>query len=117
MEALNLPRPAWMTEDLVMLEDQARRAREAGRGGREEGTGDEGDRALADHLKEMVWSVTGVDHRLLGQVEAALGRLEHGDYGVCTGCNEPIAVKRLQAAPWVERCLSCQEDEETRGVA
>ena len=25
MEALNLPRPAWMTEDLVMLEDQARR--------------------------------------------------------------------------------------------
>jgi acyl-CoA dehydrogenase len=25
MEALNLPRPAWMTEDLVMLEEQARR--------------------------------------------------------------------------------------------
>jgi len=25
MEALNLPRPAWMTEDLIMLEDQARR--------------------------------------------------------------------------------------------
>ncbi len=25
MDALNIPRPAWMTEDLVMLEDQARR--------------------------------------------------------------------------------------------
>ena len=25
MEALNLPRPVWMTEDLVMLEEQARR--------------------------------------------------------------------------------------------
>jgi acyl-CoA dehydrogenase len=25
MDALNLPRPAWMTEDLVLLEDQARR--------------------------------------------------------------------------------------------
>jgi len=25
MDSLNLPRPAWMTEDLVMLEDQARR--------------------------------------------------------------------------------------------
>ena len=25
MEALNLPRPPWMTEDLVMLEEQARR--------------------------------------------------------------------------------------------
>ncbi len=25
MEALNVPRPAWMTEDLVLLEEQARR--------------------------------------------------------------------------------------------
>ena len=25
MNALNLPRPAWMTEDLVLLEEQARR--------------------------------------------------------------------------------------------
>ena len=25
MTALNLPRPAWMTEDLVLLEEQARR--------------------------------------------------------------------------------------------
>ncbi|HWT31067.1 MAG TPA: hypothetical protein VN240_08600, partial [Propylenella sp.] len=25
MDVLNLPRPAWMTEDLVLLEDQARR--------------------------------------------------------------------------------------------
>jgi acyl-CoA dehydrogenase len=24
MDALNLPRPAWITEDLVLLEDQAR---------------------------------------------------------------------------------------------
>ena len=25
MDALDLPRPAWMTEDLVLLEEQARR--------------------------------------------------------------------------------------------
>ena len=25
MDALNLPRPSWMTEDLVLLEEQARR--------------------------------------------------------------------------------------------
>ena len=25
MDALNLPRPAWMSEDLVLLEEQARR--------------------------------------------------------------------------------------------
>ena len=25
MDVLNLPRPAWMTEDLVLLEEQARR--------------------------------------------------------------------------------------------
>jgi DnaK suppressor protein len=65
----------------------------------------------------MVWSVGGADQRLLTQVEAALGRFQRGQYGTCTGCGEPIALKRLQAAPWVERCLPCQEQEEARGVA
>jgi DnaK suppressor protein len=100
-----------------LLDEQARRARVAGRGGPGEGAGDEGDRALADHLKEMVFSVGDVDSRLLTQVEGALARLQRGEYGVCTFCGEPIAVKRLQAAPWVERCLPCQEQEESRGAA
>ena len=49
------------------------------------------------------------DFRLLRQVEAALDRLRHGTFGICGGCQEEIAPKRLRAIPWATRCVSCQE--------
>ena len=52
------------------------------------------------------------DFRLLRQVEAALDRLRGGTFGVCEGCEEEIAPKRLQAIPWATYCVSCQEEAE-----
>ena len=31
---------------------------------------------------------------------------------MCVDCEEPIAAKRLQAVPWAERCVNCQEAHE-----
>ena len=36
-------------------------------------------------------------------------RIEHGSYGVCLECEEPISPKRLKAIRWAERCIICQE--------
>ena len=47
--------------------------------------------------------------RLLAQVEAALERLDRGEYGVCQACGRPIEAERLEALPAAERCRSCQE--------
>jgi DnaK suppressor protein len=44
----------------------------------------------------------------LAQIEAALQRLDTGHFGLCADCAEPIAAQRLQAQPWVSRCLDCQ---------
>ena len=30
-------------------------------------------------------------------------------HGTCLACENPISVKRLQAVPWAELCLHCQE--------
>ena len=49
------------------------------------------------------------DFRLLRQVETALDRLRDGTFGICQGCQEEIAPKRLQAIPWATRCVPCQE--------
>ena len=49
------------------------------------------------------------DFRLLRQVETALDRLRDGTFGICEGCQEEIAPKRLRAIPWATRCVSCQE--------
>jgi DnaK suppressor protein len=40
--------------------------------------------------------------------EAALQRLEHGSYGDCADCGEPIALQRLLAQPAAQRCAACQ---------
>jgi sigma-B regulation protein RsbU (phosphoserine phosphatase) len=45
--------------------------------------------------------------RLLGEVDAAIGRMDKGTYGLCEGCNEPISPERLIADPLVHFCLDC----------
>lgn len=44
---------------------------------------------------------------LLRQIDAALGRLEQGDYGYCVKCGEEIAEARLEAAPATPFCQRC----------
>ncbi len=46
---------------------------------------------------------------LLDRIDSALEKLEHGSYGVCEGCGQPISLARLTAVPYAARCLSCQQ--------
>jgi DnaK suppressor protein len=41
------------------------------------------------------------------RVARALAKLEEGSYGRCDACGEPIAVKRLRAAPESVLCIDC----------
>jgi RNA polymerase-binding protein DksA len=50
----------------------------------------------------------------LREIEAALGRIEAGEYGQCMDCEEPIDVRRLQAHPAALRCARCQQSFETQ---
>ena len=43
----------------------------------------------------------------LRKVQAALERLDHGAYGICLRCQEPIERRRLAALPEADRCASC----------
>jgi DnaK suppressor protein len=43
------------------------------------------------------------------KIRVALERLAAGDYGICEGCEEEIAQKRLTAMPFATRCRTCQE--------
>jgi RNA polymerase-binding transcription factor DksA len=44
----------------------------------------------------------------LEEIDEALARLEHGRYGVCARCGQPIAPRRLQALPAAALCVRCQ---------
>jgi DnaK suppressor protein len=50
------------------------------------------------------------------QIEAALERIDAGQFGRCIDCDEPIERERLDAVPWAVRCTIDQEEfEHSRG--
>jgi DnaK suppressor protein len=44
----------------------------------------------------------------LGDIEAALERLDAGTYGQCADCGVTIPPARLNAYPTAKRCIDCQ---------
>ena len=59
--------------------------------------------------RDLVVSLLNHDTQMSRRLKGALQRMEEGTYGVCLACEESIGVKRLQALPWAEFCLRCQE--------
>ena len=45
--------------------------------------------------------------RELQAIDAALGRIESGTYGICFGCKEEISEERLEAVPYATKCRNC----------
>ena len=43
----------------------------------------------------------------LRRIEAALRRLDEGEYGYCITCGDEIATKRLEFDPSVSTCIDC----------
>jgi DnaK suppressor protein len=70
---------------------------------------DEGDLSQQHHEEWIFLNRNTIDMKLLREVSDALVRIEHGTYGVCAECEEPISAKRLDALPWARYCVTCQE--------
>ncbi|THG28164.1 molecular chaperone DnaK [Naasia lichenicola] len=43
----------------------------------------------------------------LVEIDRAQERIRQGGFGICAACFAPIAVARLEARPWADRCVSC----------
>ena len=74
-----------------------------------EATQDPADMAANAYTKELMMSMSTNDRQLLELIDAALYRIEDGQYGKCVHCGEPILEKRLEAVPWARHCLRCQD--------
>ncbi|HUA83331.1 MAG TPA: TraR/DksA C4-type zinc finger protein [Bryobacteraceae bacterium] len=44
------------------------------------------------------------------RLRAAIDRVDNGTYGICLECEAEIAPNRLEAIPWAELCIRCQEN-------
>jgi DnaK suppressor protein len=70
---------------------------------------DVADRAVNSATKEFLFRQAHDRHRMLQLVEAALGRIRDGSFGECLACGGLIGLKRLEAVPWTEYCVACQD--------
>jgi DnaK suppressor protein len=93
----------------VMEAEQYSRERDS------EATQDPADMAANAYTKELLFSMSANDRRLLELIDEALERIEAGEYGNCIHCGEPVQEKRLEAVPWARHCLRCQDLQE-RGL-
>ena len=71
--------------------------------------GDLIDQANADTEAELQIQLHQTDLRLLRAIKDALARINHGTYGACTVCKQPISKARLDAVPWTHLCGECKE--------
>ncbi len=61
----------------------------------------------AMQAQAMAQASAGRREQMLRQIEAALQRIEDGEYGDCQACDEPINPKRLEFDPTAVLCIDC----------
>jgi DnaK suppressor protein len=71
--------------------------------------GDVVDHAAAALDAEVQVRLRETDGKLLRAIDEALGRIEHGTFGVCQACMKLISPARLDAVPWSRLCRECKE--------
>ncbi|HSW49788.1 MAG TPA: TraR/DksA family transcriptional regulator [Bryobacteraceae bacterium] len=75
----------------------------------------EEDQVMVLHDEFVSMELTGLARETIRLIDAALERLDSGDYGICLECGIPIPAKRLQAIPWASHCVACQKRIEPTG--
>jgi DnaK suppressor protein len=73
-------------------------------------SGDEMDVARSLAEAETRCFLLDREESKLRAIDAALARLERGDYGVCANCGEDIPLVRLKVVPFANYCVDCQHE-------
>lgn len=72
------------------------------------------DRASEETDRALELRTRDRQRKLVGKIEAALRRIDQGEYGYCEVTGEPISLKRLDARPIATMSLEAQERHERR---
>ncbi len=75
---------------------------------------DPNDRATLESGRSFEIRLRDRERKLLAKIEAALGRIEEGEFGICEECGEEIGLKRLEARPVTTLCIDCKTFQEQK---
>lgn len=68
---------------------------------------DSEEQAIELQNDEVVNALDEMEFKELDKVNAALKRIEDGNYGECEKCGDDIAENRLKAVPFATTCINC----------
>jgi RNA polymerase-binding transcription factor DksA len=71
-----------------------------------------GDRSSAAYEEDVALELLGNEGHILGEVEAALARIDAGRFGLCTACGADLTKERLAVVPYARYCVHCEKKEE-----
>ena len=72
------------------------------------------DRASSEADRSLELRARDRQRKLIAKIDAALRRVEEGEYGYCEKTGDPISLKRLDARPIATMTLEAQERHERR---
>jgi DnaK suppressor protein len=72
------------------------------------------DQAALLHEQFVALRQRGMNHQKLKLIDAALARVDRGDFGTCQECGEDVPLRRLNIIPWAAHCVTCQEELDQR---
>ena len=72
------------------------------------------DRASEETDRALELRTRDRQRKLVAKIDAALRRIDNGEYGYCEMTGEPISLKRLDARPIATMTLEAQEKHERR---
>jgi DnaK suppressor protein len=75
---------------------------------------DVADRASEETDRALELRTRDRQRKLISKIDAALRRIDEGEYGYCEVTGEPISLKRLDARPIATMTLEAQERHERR---
>lgn len=70
---------------------------------------DEGALASSNFATDLAVATLERERQELREIEAALGRIKDGEYGLCQECGSLIREVRLEALPWARLCIKCAD--------
>ena len=84
--------------------------------------GDSVDLALGSTVDSITSQLAANEDAELKLIESRIDDMRKGEYGVCQGtkedgtpCKKQIPVPRLNALPYADKCIECQEEAERKG--
>jgi DnaK suppressor protein len=97
-----------LVQKQISLTDMVQRTEGYGRE-KDQNIQDMADMAVESYTKEFLFGKSSGDRNMLYLIRDALVRIDDKSYGTCVNCENDINPKRLEAVPWTQLCLQCQD--------